>query len=292
MALEIHPLSSVLGAEIRGVDPAGEIDEASFNAIHRAWLDHCILLFRGVRFTPATQIAFTRRFGPLHIMTPLSFNLQGHPEVFVVSNRITDNKPVGLRRAGWGWHSDGEDKLIPNAASFLYAITCTPGQGDTLFTNMYRVLEALPDDLRARIDGRRARFSRVALHLVNYPNLPPLTEQEKRARPDVFHPLVREHPQAHRKSLYVGRWATDVEGLPPDEGAEIVRGLREFSVCEEFVYRHTWRAGDALLWDNRCTQHSAVPFDDERYERHMHRTTLEGDLPRNGAIESSLCASA
>jgi alpha-ketoglutarate-dependent taurine dioxygenase len=157
---------------------------------------------------------------------------------------------------------------------------------------MYRVLEALPKDLRASIEGRRARFSRVALHLVNYPNLAPLTEQERRARPDVYHPLVREHPLARREALYVGRWATDIEGLPIDEGVEIVRRLREFAVSEAFVYKHEWRAGDAILWDNRCAQHSALPFDDERHERHMHRTTLEGDLPRNGAISSSLRASA
>lgn len=292
MMLEVRPLSPAIGAEIRGVDPAGEIDQQTFAGIRRAWLEHCIVLFRGVRFTPERQIAFTRRFGPLHVMTPLSLNLDNHPEIFVVSNRVRDGKPVGLKRAGWGWHSDGEDKLIPNAGSFLYAIEVTPGQGDTQFANMYRALDALPRALRERIEGRRGRFSRIDLHLVNYPNLNPLSEQEKRDRPDVYHPLVRVHPESGRKSLYIGRWATDIEGMDAEEGAGIIRELREFSVREEFVYRHTWRAGDAILWDNRCTQHCALPFDDDCFERHMHRTTLEGDLPRCGSITSSLRAAA
>jgi alpha-ketoglutarate-dependent taurine dioxygenase len=291
MALEIHPLSPALGAEIRGVDPAAEIDTATFAAIRRAWIEHSILLFRNVAFTPEQQVAFTRRFGALHVMTPLELNLDGYPEVFVVSNRMRGGKPVGLRRAGWGWHSDGEDKLIPNAGSFLYAIACTPGQGDTRFASMYRALEALPAALRERIEGRRGRFSRIDMHLINYPDLPPLTEQAKRDRPDVYHPLIRTHPESHRDSLYIGRWATDIEGLDPREGADIVRRLREHSVREEFVYQHCWRPGDAILWDNRCTQHCAMPFDDERYERHMHRTTLEGDLPRRGEVVSSTEAS-
>ena len=292
MTLDVRPLSPAMGAEIRGIDPNGDIDEQTFAEIRQAWLEHCIILLRDVSFTPRQQVAFSRRFGPLHIMTPLSLNLEDHPEVFVVSNRLRDGKPVGLRRAGWGWHSDGEDKLIPNAGSFLYAIEVSPGQGDTQFANMYKALEALPHSLREAIEGRRGRFSRIDLHQLNYPELAPLTEQEKRDRPDVYHPLIRTHPESGRDSLYIGRWATDIEGMERERGAEIIRALREFSVREEFVYRHTWQPGDAILWDNRCTQHCALPFDDERFERHMHRTTLEGDLPRRGTVTSSLHASA
>jgi alpha-ketoglutarate-dependent taurine dioxygenase len=117
------------------------------------------------------------------------------------------------------------------------------------------------------------------LHHVHYPHLPALTEEDKAKKPDVWHPLARRHPRSGRTALYVGRWACAVEGMPEAEGAELVRYLQEFSVRPEFVYRHRWRVRDAVLWDNRCAQHCATPFDDATYRRHMLRTTIEGDAP-------------
>ena len=163
-------------------------------------------------------------------------------------------------------------------ASFLYARHVPPDGGDTLFADMYAVYAALPADIRAKIAGRRARFSRTEMHAINYPDLPP-TGRGAATRPDVYHPLVRRHPRSGRVSLYIGRWACDIEGLPPEEGREIVTFLQEFARQHRFVYRHRWRDGDAVLWDNRCTQHCATPFDEARYTRLMHRTTLEGDVP-------------
>jgi alpha-ketoglutarate-dependent taurine dioxygenase len=279
MDLRLRPLHGDFGAEVIDVAPTLEVDEATFRAIEVGWFRHSILLFRGLAMTPEQHIAFTRRFGPLHIMEPRHFNLAGYPEIFVVTNAEKEGKPLGLRRAGMGFHTDGEDKLIPNAGSFLYAHQVPPEEGDTLFVYMYGAYEALPAEIRRKIAGARARFSRIALHHVHYPHLPPLTEEEKRKRPDVWHPLARRHPRSGRTSLYIGRWACDIEGLPPDEGRELILYLQEFAQQPRFVYRHRWRAGDAILWDNRCTQHCATGFDDERYVRLMHRTTLEGELP-------------
>ena len=107
-----------------------------------------------------------------------------------------------------------------------------------------------------------------------------LTEQQKRDRPDVFHPIARLHPRSGRTALYVGRWAIDVEGLPADEGRALILPLQEHSREERFQHRHRWRVGDAVLWDNRCMLHCATPFDDTRHVRKMYRTTLEGDVPR------------
>jgi taurine dioxygenase len=121
MTIDIRPLSDALGAEISGVDLSTDLAGETFAEIRQAWLDHCLLLFRGIDWTPEQQIAFTRRFGPLHIMTPLHCNLPDHPEIFRISNLVEQGKDVGLRRGGWGWHSDGEDKQIPNAGSLLYA---------------------------------------------------------------------------------------------------------------------------------------------------------------------------
>ena len=118
MTISFRPLHQSFGAEVLGVDLARPIDDADFAAIEDGWRRYSILLFRDVRMTPEQHIAFSRRLGPLHIMEPLEFNLPGHPEVFIVSNVEEGGKAVGLKRAGWGWHSDGEDKAIPNAGSF------------------------------------------------------------------------------------------------------------------------------------------------------------------------------
>jgi taurine dioxygenase len=279
MTIEIRPLQNAFGAEVIGADPHLGVDQGSFERIRDAWYAHSILVFRALRLSPQDQIDFTRRLGPLHIMVPTDYNLEGYPEVFVVGNDTEDGKAVGLRRAGMGFHTDGEDKVLPNAGSLLHALTLPPEGGDTLFADMYAVYEALPREVRRKIANRRARFSRIALHAMHYPHLPEFTEEQRRQRPDVWHPLARRHPGSGRTALYIGRWACDIEGLPPDEGAALIRHLQELAQQPRFIYRHRWQPGDAVLWDNRCTQHCATGFDDEKYVRRMHRTTLEGETP-------------
>ena len=267
------------GAEVTGLDLAGPPSNEVFRRIEQAWFDHSVLVFRDLRMTPEQHIAFTRRFGPLHIMTPLHYNLPGYPEVLVLTNIVENGKPKGIRRAGEGWHSDGEDKRIPNAGSFLYALKVPAERGDTMFADMYAAYNALPEETKRRITGRRARFSRIDMHEIHYPLEPKLTEEQKRERPDVYHPIVRTHPRTGRKSLFVGRWARDIEGMDPDEGFSLVQELFRHACRPEFVYRHRWRLHDAVLWDNRCTMHCATGFDEDRYERLMQRTTLEGEVP-------------
>ena len=281
MAVEFRPLPGSppgFGAEVVGVPSDLAVGAAEFRAIEAGWYRHSILLFRGLDIAPEDHIAFTRRFGTLHVMTPPEQNLKGHPEIFVVGNALKeDGTPLGLRGAGMGFHTDGEDKPVPNAGSFLYALQVPPEEGDTIFADLYAAYEALPAETRARIAGRRARFSRAALHHVNYPHLP--MPPELRGRPDVYHPLARRHDKSDRTALYVGRWACDVAGLAEADGRALVEFLQEFARQPRFLYRHRWCAGDAVLWDNRCTQHSATPFDEARYTRLMHRTTLEGEAP-------------
>jgi taurine dioxygenase len=279
MALNFRPLHGEFAAEVSGVVPDLRVDTPTLGAIEAAWFRHGILIFRDLDMTPEDHIAFTCRLGPLHIMVPSEFNMPDHPEVLVVGNPEENGKPLGLRGAGMGFHTDVEDKIVPNAGSFLHARIVPPEDGDTLFADMVAAYAALPDDIRRTIAGRRARFSRADMHRINYPNMRPYTAEELRERPDVYHPLVRRHPRTGRVSLYVGRWACDIEGLPPEEGRAIVAFLQEFVRQDRFVYRHRWRQGDAVLWDNRCTQHCATPFDESRYTRLMHRTTLEGDAP-------------
>jgi taurine dioxygenase/putative 2-oxoglutarate oxygenase len=148
-----------------------------------------------------------------------------------------------------------------------------------MFADMYAAFAALPVAVRARIQSRRARFSRVELHHVHYPLEPAYTPEQIAERPDVWHPLVRRHPKSGRPALYIGRWACEVEGLPKDEGKALIRYLQEFSTRGEFRYHHCWHLHDAVLWDNRCTQHCATEFDETKYVRRMYRCTIEGELP-------------
>ncbi|HTQ32915.1 MAG TPA: TauD/TfdA family dioxygenase [Stellaceae bacterium] len=280
MALEIRPLTQgEFAAEVVGAPPDLKVDDATLRDLEAAWFRHSVLVFRDLGMTPAEHVAFTRRLGPLHIMVPSEFNLPDHPEVWVVGNAEENGKPLGLRGAGMGFHTDGEDKQVPNAGSFLYAKIVPPEGGDTLFADMIGVYAALPAEIKAKLAGRRGRFSRAEMHAINYPDMRPYTAEELAARPDVYHPLVRRHDRSGRVSLYIGRWACDIEGLPKDEGRTLVAYLQEFARQERFLYRHRWLDGDAVLWDNRCTQHCATPFDEARYTRLMHRTTLEGAAP-------------
>src|SRR5947207_2945482 len=139
----IRPRQGEFAAEVLGLKLL--VDDATFAAVEAAWTQHPILVFRDLRMTPEQHIAFTRRFGPLHIMEPLQYNLPGHPEIFVVSNVEESGKALGMKRAGWGWHTDGEDKAIPNAGSLLYALELPPEDGDTLFADLYAAYEALDE---------------------------------------------------------------------------------------------------------------------------------------------------
>jgi taurine dioxygenase/putative 2-oxoglutarate oxygenase len=291
MALAITPLTpSGFGAEVRGIDPTLQLDDETFREVERAWHDHAVLVFRDLAMTPDQQIAFTRRLGPLHIMLPLQYNLDGHPEIFVVGNAEEGGKAVGMRRAGMGFHSDGEDKAIPNAGSFLAAVQVPPEGGDTIFADTRAAWHALPPETKAKLAGRRARFSRIALHHIHYPHLPALTEEQKRDRPDVWHPIARLHPRNGRVALYIGRWAVEIEGMAEGEGTALIAGLCEHAQAPAFLYRHSWRPGDAVLWDNRCTQHCATPFDEDRFTRRMHRTTLEGEAPQLAPVAAAIAA--
>lgn len=287
--MKIIPKIDGFGADVLDCPSGLVVSEDDLEQIMRAWMKHSILCFRAVNMSPEEHVRFSRRLGSLHIMRPFKFNLDGYPEVFVVSNasKVDPSKPVagdaegdaGLRRVGEGFHTDGEDKAIPNGGSFLYARQVPPERGDTLFVDMYSVYEALPQSVKEIIAGRRVRYSRIDLHLTHYPLMAPLTEEEKRERPDVYHPLTRQHPLSRRTSLYIGRWACDVEGLPFNESKELITFLQDFAKHPQFIYTHKWSSGDAVLWDNRCTQHCATGFDDTKYVRTMHRTTLEGELP-------------
>jgi alpha-ketoglutarate-dependent taurine dioxygenase len=284
MTLEIRPLSEALGAEVIGVDLSKPIDEATFAEIHQAFLESLVLLFRGQQaMTVEQQMTFSRRFGRLKTDLKAETMLEDHPEILVLSNLKKDGEYVGTPHRGGFWHTDLYFERIPSAAALLHALIVPEGEdtrlGDTLFANMRAAYEALPVDTKRQINDLQNRVSRVKSWPINHPHLPPLSPAQVAAYPDVIQPLVRTHPETGRKSLFIGDISAGaIEGMAEAESDALLRQLRDFATQPAFVYRHRWRVGDAVMWDDRATLHSATDFDSDKYIRHMHRTTIMDDV--------------
>jgi|SRR5450830_127456 len=281
--LAIRAFDGPLGAEVVGLDlGAGPLDDATFARIHAAHLAHHVLVFRDQRITPAQQVAFSRRFGPLQIHVLRNFQLAGTPEVLVVSNIVEDGKPIGLGDAGHFWHSDLSYKETPSLGSMLHAQELPAEGGDTLFANMHLAYDTLPQALRNAVQGLRAEHS----YLKQYAELqkrspwrPNLTQAQVDEVKAVVHPVVRVHPETGRRALFVSEhFTTRIVGLPEDESAALLAELFAHSVRPEHIYRHRWQPHDMVFWDNRSLMHLAAgcPADQRRK---LYRTTIEGDVP-------------
>jgi taurine dioxygenase len=276
---EISPTGAALAAEIRGID-LRHIDDGVFAAIHRAWLEHLVLLFRGQQLGDGELIAFSRRFGALDF-APIQETgrrfVEGLPEIYVVSNVIENGVPIGSLGAGEAvWHTDMSYIADPPKASMLYALEIPPEGGDTGFVNMYAVYEALPPALRRRIDGLSLKhdgtynsggYLRQGIEAVDDPVF----------SPGAVHPLVCTHPESGRRVLYLGRRRNAyITGLPLAQSEVLLDELWRYAERAEFTWYNRWRAGDLVLWDNRCTMHRRDPFD-AGSRRIMHRTQIKGE---------------
>jgi taurine dioxygenase len=284
MSIEFRPLSDALGAEVVGVDVAGDLSDETIAEIRAGWLQHSILLFRNQQMTRGQQKAFTQRFGELMVSPNSRTRFPEHPEVLVFSNIKVDGEYIGSppARVGEGWHSDFFYLKKPAGGSFFYAMEAPEKGGETWFANMTKAYEALPEDKKAALADRRCEYSQQKTLQILNPELPPLTDEQKRALPDVSHPMVRVHPETGCTALFVGLRGTPacrVDGMSESEGIEFLEELRAFATQSQFTYAHQWRPGDAMLWDNRCTMHRATVFADELGRRLCYRTTTEGGAP-------------
>lgn len=278
--LELRPITEAIGTEVTGIDVNEPIAARDFDRIFEAWIDTTILLFRGQKMTPAQHIAFTRRFGEVTSYTRTQFAEKNHPEILVLSNITRDGKLIGSPVSGRVWHTDGHYLTAPAAGSMLYAIEVPPDGGDTWFANMFAAYAALPEATKAMLRDLKVIISRVQSRPYNYPDRPPPTAEERAEWADVSHPIVRTHPVNGRKALYAGGsvpWR--IEGMPEEESAPLVTFVQEFAIRPCFTYCHKWRPGDIILWDNRSAMHRATAYDAANCRRHMHRTTIAGDIP-------------
>jgi taurine dioxygenase len=279
MAITVTPTGAALGAEIGGVD-LRRIGDGDFSAAYRAWLEHQVLLFRGQVLNDDDMIAFSLRFGALDF-APIQENgrrfVEGHPEIYMVSNVIENGVAIGSLGAGEAvWHTDMSYLDDPPKASMLYAIEVPPAGGNTGFTSMYLAYEELPDGLKQRIAGRRVKHDGT-YNSGGYVRQGVTPTDDPREAPGTYHPIVCTHPESGRKCLYLGRRRNAyIEGLELAESEALLDEVWRFATRDELTWYNTWRVGDVVLWDNRCTMHRRDPFDASS-RRIMHRTQMKGE---------------
>ena len=279
---EIRPFSGAVGTEIIGLDLAKPVNAEDFSLIHRAHLEHHVLVLRDQRISPEQQIAFSRRFGQLQIHVLKQFLLKGHPEILIVSNIIENGHNIGLGDAGKFWHSDLSYKELPSLGSMLHAQELPSEGGDTLFADMHKAWDAVPQALRKQVEGRSAAHSYTARYAETKfeGNWRPTLSAEQLAQvQEVVHPVVRTHPENGRKALFVSEgFTTRIVGLPDDESRDVLQQLYALSVLEQNIYRHQWQPHDLVFWDNRSLIHLATGCP-AHLRRKLFRTTIQGDAP-------------
>jgi taurine dioxygenase len=278
--VQIKPLSRYVGAEIVGIDLAEPLPDDVFRKIDDAYNHYSVLVFRDQKLTPEQQIAFARRFGELEISPRTDFALPGYPEILVLSNIIENGKPIGNADAGRTWHTDMSYTAKPPRGSLLYAreIPVENGRalGDTVFASAAAAFESLPQERRAALIGLRA------VHRAGAKKYPPGSKLADAVKdlPDVEHPVIRTHPVTGRKAIYVREGeCVSIRGMADTESLPLIKELSEMVPREEFCYRHSWRVGDLLMWDNSMMQHLAISDYKLPLRRLMHRVTVNGTVP-------------
>ncbi|MGH6622098.1 MAG: TauD/TfdA dioxygenase family protein [Alphaproteobacteria bacterium] len=276
---EVVPISSALGAEIRGVD-LSRADAAAVKAIRDAWLEHVVLLFRDQDLSDDALADFSRNFGELDVAPPMETS-QGatHPEILIVSNVKENGKAIGTLGDGEAiWHSDMNYMDAPPTGSLLYSLEVPPAGGDTGFCNMYKALDTLPPDIRRRIDGLSIKHD-SSTNSGGYLRQGSKPVDDVRTCPGAVHPMVCTHPETGRKSLFIGRRRhAYIMGLPLAESEKLLDAIWAHATRKDLTWHHRWRVGDVLMWDNRCAMHRRDSFDPAT-RRLMHRTQIKGSKP-------------
>ena len=278
--LEIRPLTPKLGAEIANVRLADGVSADLFRAIYDAFLRYQVLLFPPQDVPPGAQVGFARRFGEVQIHVMNQYHADGYPELYRLSNLDANGKPTGKYpdKGTFSWHTDGSWQRVTGQATIIYGEVMPETGGETHFCDMYGAYERLDASWKARIANLRAvhnlDFSRTRRHGED-----PMTEEQKRAKPPVDHPIVRTHPETHRKCIYLGDHAEYIVGMPYDEGRALIEELNALAVHPDLTYEHRWKANELLLWDNRCVMHKATAYDPATQGRVIRRCTVLGEVP-------------
>ena len=289
MAIPVRKCDAALGAEIV-FDLSRAIDDRTFAELEGIFHDNIVVFFRDQHLTNEQHIAFSRRLGELEIHIVKKYLLPADPEILLVSNIKNDaGEHIGLADAGFTWHSDTSYRKNPSRCSLLYAkeVPHRDGKplGDTVFANCIAAYEALPDAMKRRLAGTKAIHRYSMRRRVDNSPRPKLTAAQLAETPDIAHPIVRSHPYTGRKALYVtageciGIVLRDGEQMPEDEALDMIAELDAHCVRPEFCFRHSWRIGDLVMWDNASAMHLAICDYALPERRLMHRTTVIGPEP-------------
>ena len=273
-------LSPAAGAEIVGADLGEPLSPAHLHAVRDAFRTHHVLVFRDQDLSRDAQLAFTRQFGEIEEHVGRHAAAARYGLVHTVTNLGDDDRPSAkLTQVGnYHWHTDKSYHAVPSLMTVLHARELPPEGGDTQFANMAMAYAALPAETRQRIAGLRVVHSWAASR--RRAGAPPPSEVEMRERPPVEHPLVRTHPETGAKTLYIGNHASHVVGMPEADSEALLGDLLAHATQPPFVYTHRWRAGDLVVWDNRCLLHRALAnYEMARHRRVLHRTVVTGTVP-------------
>lgn len=280
MAIESKPINPYFGVQISGVDFSRELDDESFAEIRKAFTEHGLIYFGNQNLSIENQVKFGRRFGEVQIHVMNQYLVDGHPEIYYLSNLDENGNPNGKHpdRGTMYWHTDGSWRDFPGLATIMVAEILPEEGGETHFCCTEAAYLALDEKTKAEIADLRVvhniAFSRQRRHGED-----PMSEAQKAEAPPVTHPMVRTHPESGRKSIFLGDHAESIEGMDYDQGRQLIEDLNARLIRPEFVYEHKYQPGDIVAWDNRRTLHKSTPYNTSRERRVMRRTTVLGDVP-------------
>jgi taurine dioxygenase len=277
MAYAITPLTPHTGAEVRGLDLTQPIDAETRVALNRAFATHHVLAVRDQQYEPADFMRAVQLWGELQPHDKKDHHIPGFPEMYYVTNQ----EFLGDRRLipGETFHSDHSNHPAPPKATILYPVELPSRGGDTQYVNMHQAYDDLSAAMKRRIDGLKA----VHVYLSKYSPRPlkPLNAESLDALPPAgIHPLVRVHPDNGRKALFLNPVRIEaIVGMPDDEALDLVAELMAHATQPKYEYRHQWRRGDMVMWDNRSVLHKANPDYDMNEKRFLWRLMLKGEAP-------------
>jgi alpha-ketoglutarate-dependent 2,4-dichlorophenoxyacetate dioxygenase len=290
MALTIYPVTRDFAAEVGDVD-LGALSPEAFEEIRRLLWRYAVLIFPDQKLTPEQQLDFGLRFGPLDPPFGKATRSRVAPGLIDVSNIDADqavwNEDSRLRLLREGdkhWHTDSSFNFTPALVSILYGKSIPPVGGFTEFADERAAYDALPQAMKARLDALVAEHSwftsRLRYGMVEFP------AEMREQHPPVPQMLVRTLPESGRKTLYLASHVGRIFGLAEEEGGQLIDELLAHATRSQFVYRHRWRAGDVVMWDNRCTMHRGTDYEDTRWARDFQRATIS-DIA-NSVVQAGL----
>lgn len=272
------PVEGPFGAETEAIDLGRPLDGATVEAIRAGFLEHAVLVFRGQSPADDHLVALGAIFGPLerHLIQKADGNIM--EAVHTITNFDASGRPSKRPyiNTNYFWHSDKSYLATPSLLTMLHPVELPPEGGDTQFAHMGLACAALAEETRRRIEGRKAvhslEFMRDSL------DNPPPSEEQKRAAPPIAHPIIRPHAETGQPCLYIGMYASHIEGLPVETGRMILARLQEFATQPPFLYTHRWRPGDVVIWDNRCLMHRAIANYDMAASRRVLKRVCVQDI--------------